>query len=289
MDDNQLSGPIPSTFTNLTDVYLLRLTQTDVCIPAGETALTSWYATIDNRQPDTMPTCEPAKPSGFTATPQDGSVRLEWQADDRADEWHYRFRAWDGSFGDWQSIAGSDGDTTQFVVTGLTNGTEYEFQVRARNTSGWGPASDVEYARPAGPGEPEAPGITNVVAGSSPGSLAITWTWTGTSCYITGTSAGYEVQYKKASVSAWRGAWEVDEGALANNADSGAYEGFEDYGESQTVTDTFTIDASAGHGAWGQVGVTLDPVVYDVRVLIYSPGCSNPWSEAATSSGTPAG
>ena len=223
----------------------------------------------------------PAKPAGFTTTPLDASVRLKWQADDKADAWQYRIRTRDGSFGEWQSISGSDGDTTEHDVARLSNGTRYVFQMRAGNRGGWGAASEEESAIPVAEGQPATPVITSAYPGRTPNSLNLSWHWRGRSCYITGELAGYEVQYKKASVSEWRGSWEVDEGELANNAESGAYEVFQDYGRAQHISETFIIHPSAGHGNWGQVGVTLDPVEYDVRVYIYSPGCSNPWSDAS--------
>ena len=49
---------------------------------------------------------------------------------------------------DWNDIDGSGSDTTTHTETGLNNGTEYSFQIRALNQSGAGPASDAASATP---------------------------------------------------------------------------------------------------------------------------------------------
>ena len=58
----------------------------------------------------------------------------------------------DSSFADgddlWEDITGSGSGTTSHTVTGLTNGTEYVFQIRAVSAGGTGEGSDEKTATP---------------------------------------------------------------------------------------------------------------------------------------------
>ena len=58
--------------------------------------------------------------------------------------------------GSWRSIPNSDESTTSYTVTGLNNGTTYQFRVRARNRAGNGlPSNEVRAVpRAGGPGAP---------------------------------------------------------------------------------------------------------------------------------------
>ena len=51
-------------------------------------------------------------------------------------------------YGSWMQISGSDHNTTEHTVTGLTNGTRYTFKVRAENDIDPGPASNEAVATP---------------------------------------------------------------------------------------------------------------------------------------------
>ena len=85
------------------------------------------------------------------------------------------------------------------------------------------------------------------------------------------------MNYKKATVADWRDAYLVTSDK-PNDKDSGAFEVFRDYGQS-AISDTFAIGASAsGTEEDGQVGVALDAVAYDARVIVYS-GVCEAWSE----------
>ena len=85
----------------------------------------------------------PAVPSGLTATAGDQSVTLAWDdpSDSTITRYEYQMR-WAGvAWQDWVAIPGSDSATTSYTVTGLTNGTEYRFHLRAVNASGTGVAA----------------------------------------------------------------------------------------------------------------------------------------------------
>ena len=101
----------------------------------------------------------PTKPANISATAGDGKVDLSWGAassDSSAiEKYQYRVRAsssstWDP---DWTDVTGGNAARSQ-EVTGLTNGTTYTFEVRARNATGNGEEATIT-SRPFGkPGKP---------------------------------------------------------------------------------------------------------------------------------------
>jgi hypothetical protein len=70
--------------------------------------------------------------------------------------------------------------TVTCVVSGLTNGTPYSFQVRALNGAGWGP-----WSATSDPVTPEAPVVTSILITGSRGEVR---GWPGV--IVTGTSTG---------------------------------------------------------------------------------------------------
>ena len=94
----------------------------------------------------------PAAPAGLTATAGDGEAALGWTdpSDSAIDS--YQIRQGSGSpfeWGSWADIANSDADTTAHTVTGLDNGTEYSFQVRAVDGTAASAESNTATATPA--------------------------------------------------------------------------------------------------------------------------------------------
>ena len=87
---------------------------------------------------DNDPSDPPARPAGLTASAANQSVTLDW--DDPADSsitgYEYQTRYAGVAWSAWTAMASSDSDTTSFSVTGLVNGTEYRFKIRAVNTAG---------------------------------------------------------------------------------------------------------------------------------------------------------
>ena len=118
----------------------------------------------------------PGATDGLWAEPADGQVTLRW--DDPANAaiagYEYRVGTSDGTTTtwdpDWEAISGSDATTTSHVVTGLTNGTAYTFEVRAANTSGGGTA-DTVTATPIA--VPDAP--TGLAGTAGDAQVALSW------------------------------------------------------------------------------------------------------------------
>ena len=83
---------------------------------------------------------------GLTAIAGDGAIALIWNdpEDSTITKYQYTQRSGDGGWADWMDITGSKASTTSHTVTGLTNGTEYSFAVRAvKGTDSYGPISAV--------------------------------------------------------------------------------------------------------------------------------------------------
>ena len=117
----------------------------------------------------------PGQPGNLTAVEGDQQVALSWSAAPVGDaavlDYSYRVRRSDRSTWDpnWTELPGGSGRRS-YIVSDLTNGQEYVFQVRARNDTGDGAAAEVT-ANPLG--EPEPPDVTVTPRHES---LLLTWT-----------------------------------------------------------------------------------------------------------------
>ena len=78
----------------------------------------------------------PSAPRNVNVVPGNSQVELTWQWPESLTvitKYQYRQRTGNGSWGNFIDIPGSGQNTANHVVTGLTNGTEYRFQVRGVN------------------------------------------------------------------------------------------------------------------------------------------------------------
>ena len=87
----------------------------------------------------------PEAPAGFGAAAGDAQVTLNWNVPSATGitGHEYRYKT-DGTYGGWTAIpnsAPSGANEDSFTVTGLANGTEHTFQLRAVNSVGGGAAS----------------------------------------------------------------------------------------------------------------------------------------------------
>ncbi len=83
----------------------------------------------------------PAAPAGLAATAGDGGVALAW--DDPGNDTINKYQVSTNGGTSFADIVGSDKNTTEHTITGLDNGTEYTFALRAVNDSGPGAVSTV--------------------------------------------------------------------------------------------------------------------------------------------------
>ena len=102
------------------------------------------------------PTVKPAKPKLSETVIRSGIVELFWLGlnDPTVAKWQVRHRKKLTSpppWSSWRDLSGSRAGTTNTIVGGLQNDVQYEFQVRAVNALGAGPASNEVSATPRWP------------------------------------------------------------------------------------------------------------------------------------------
>ena len=137
----------------------------------------------------------PNAPTNLSGSRRNGGVRLTWStpSDDGGStitDYDYRYSFSSGTFSSWTSAGDtSNGET----ITGLTNGRQYQFQVRARNSIGAGSESYTAYATPAGP--PGAPQNFETTAGDG----EVTLTWEVPLTNNGSTITGYKYSYREGS------------------------------------------------------------------------------------------
>ena len=170
--ENELNGPLPLTLSALSQLSVLDIRLTTLCAPT-DTAFQAWLATINFQgavcgtlpppPPPNPPgppgggggggggptTSVPGAPRNLTAVGGNGEVVLSWDApasDGGAEITDYEYRI-NGS-NPWISIGSTE---TTYTVTGLVNGAEYTFQVRAVNRIGTGRVPNQAEAMPEAP------------------------------------------------------------------------------------------------------------------------------------------
>ncbi len=151
----------------------------------------------------------PEVPTNVAAAAGDARVTLSWDdpMDDSITGYEYQQRVEGALWPDgWTSIANS-ASLTEYAVTGLTNGTTYEFHLQAVNAGGASAPSDTVSATPLASAAPAKPtGLTATAGGSS---VTLSWTAPG------GTITGYEIRQGTGDPVDW-GAW----GAISSSTSS---------------------------------------------------------------------
>ena len=156
--------------------------------------LSAWSATGRGRTLETPTVAAPPTPTGVTATAIDHErVTVRWNAAARATSYQVQRRVVGTSL--W--LGATSGITNTFYTyTGLTEETEYEFQVRAINSGGLSSFSSA--VRATTPGEVFAPATPTGLSSVAAGRDMITLTWNTT----TGATS-YELQHRRSGSTGW--------------------------------------------------------------------------------------
>lgn len=110
------------------------------------------------------PATGPFAPTGLSGTAGDGQVSLSWTSggDNGASITDYVVEYKLSTSGSWSTFADGTSATTSAVVTGLTNGSLYNFRIKAVNSNGTSDPTSTANARPvsATPAEPTATSVS---------------------------------------------------------------------------------------------------------------------------------
>ena len=153
--NDELTGQLPEELRHLSNLGILNVSGTNVCAPT-DAAFQAWLATI-TFQGGTV--CEPPDaPENLTTMAGNARVTLAWTKGDDGGSTitKHQIQQKEGSaeYGAWMDIpdsAAGQKNQASHTVTGLTNGTDYAFQVRAVNDEGESDASVEATATPAVP------------------------------------------------------------------------------------------------------------------------------------------
>jgi hypothetical protein len=141
----------------------------------------------------------PAQVTGLSATPGSAQVALSWTAPSSGGSAitdytvQYRVTSVGGA---WSTFSHTAGTATSRTVTGLTNGTGYDFQVAAVNSVGTGTYSSTIAATPTA--SPTAPGAPTGLS-LTPGNAQIAASWTAPASNGGSAITTYLVEYRTPS------------------------------------------------------------------------------------------
>ena len=118
----------------------------------------------------------PGAPTNVNGTPGDTNVALYWSAPSSigaSSIANYVVEYATSPYSSWTTASGCTGTSTSCTVSGLTNGTPYEFQVAAVNSVGQG-----SFSSPSSPLTPSGPPSPPTITGVTPsdGSLSLAFT-----------------------------------------------------------------------------------------------------------------
>ena len=187
----------------------------------------------------------PGMPQGLTARAGDGQVTLSWTAPATGGTpTGYQARSGvDGRWSDWAPTSSMTGHT----VTGLTNGTEYTFEVQAVNDADSGPSASATATPMAAPVRPGTPQNLTAKAGNE--QVTLSWTEPATG----GDPTGYQYRVTGAGV---EGQWMVTDSATTH-----------------TVMDLangteYTFEVQA----WNSAGASAEPASVKATPMAPDPG-----------------
>ena len=203
----------------------------------------------------------PAAPLGFTAAPGDEQVQLAWTnpQDSSITKWQVRYKEGssltDQDTATWSDIAGSGASTTGHTVTGLTNGTQYVFEVRAVNAVGAGTASDDATATPvADPGLTMTPASLSIDEGSSDTFTVVLDALPTGNVTVSLASDNTDVSMTPSPLTFTAANWATTQTVTVNTA-----------ADSNNLDDSAVVSLSASGGGYGSVSGSVTVAVLDTR------------------------
>ena len=122
----------------------------------------------------------PGVPLSFGTSSRPSSVELWWDPPEydggtAITDYEYNYRVTGGNWEGWASAGNANNAYPTYTVTGLTNGTSYDFMVRAKNAVGASARTSVLSETPRAT-TPDAPTNLSASAGSTTGSIDLSWT-----------------------------------------------------------------------------------------------------------------
>ncbi len=139
-----LLGSVDANVTTYTDMGLTNGVTFYYRVKAASSEGTSPYSNEVAGTPCVLPGAPDVKASG-----RDGAVVLDWEEPDNGGAAILKYNIYrKNATGVYRLIASVDGDKTSFRDTGLENGVEYYYYVKAVNPAGEGPESDPVSATP---------------------------------------------------------------------------------------------------------------------------------------------
>ena len=139
-------------------------------------------------------TTAPRTPGNLVLSPGNARISASWDASSGATSYAVRYRT-DGS-GSWTTISSITG--TSRTITGLTNGTAYEVQVRATNAHGSSSWSASQRATPLAVNVPARVATPTLTAGDA--QIGVAWSAPANGGAVI---SDYDVQYRVGSSGAW--------------------------------------------------------------------------------------
>jgi hypothetical protein len=148
-----------------------------------------------------MPMTVPTAPFGLGGVRGDSSVALSWLAPTdnggvAVTDYKIEYRL--TSAATWTTFSDGVSAATSATVTGLTNGSPYEFRVIATNLAGFSPTSNV-----AGPLVPMTTASAPLNLVGAFGDKKATLSWSAPSSNGGGAISDYSIQYRQAGVLSW--------------------------------------------------------------------------------------
>ena len=170
-DDRMVAGT-PTMVTDDAQIVTYTVTDGDDATASPDSASVRFTITVTDR-PET-----PDKPT-VTPTPEtSGSLDVEWDEpeDNNSTIFDYEVQYREVGEERWMMHTADLGVATEETIGGLEDGTEYEFQVRARNDVGWSEYSASGEGTPmASQSRPDAPDMPMLTTGGVRRQLVVTW------------------------------------------------------------------------------------------------------------------